>query len=82
MATRAAAMSPNEIADLLATVIAGAAGGTKARWRKAIGPLEKLPTWRYVRFNWRVTPRVKSEERKIIDQAVEIVRAEHPYIAG
>lgn len=82
MATRPAPMTPAEIGDLLATVIAGVAGGTKARWRKAIGPIEKLPTWKHVRFNWRVSPHVKPEERDVIQRAVEVVRAEHPYIAG
>ena len=74
-------MTSTEIGDLLATVIAGVAGGTKAGWRKAIGPIEKLPTWRYVRFNWRITPQVQPPEREIIERAAELVRAEHPYIA-
>lgn len=73
--------SAAEIADLLATVIQGVAGGTKAGWRKAIGPVERLPTWQYVRFNWRVSPTGSPAQRETIESAVQIVRPEHPYIA-
>ena len=82
MATAAAItfLSSGELADLLATVIQGVAGGTKAGWRKAIGPVERLPTWQYVRFNWRVNPTGSPAQRETIKRAVEVVRAEHPYI--
>lgn len=70
----------DELVDLLATVIAGAAGGTKARWRRAIGPVEQLPTWCNIHCNWRVSPCGTGEERAVVEQAVAIVRAEHPYI--
>lgn len=80
MATRIHFHTPDELVDLMATVIAGAAGGGKARWRRAIGPIECLPTWRYVRTNWRIHPRGSDEERAVVEQAAAIVRAEHPYI--
>ena len=72
--------TPDELADLLATVITGVAGGSKPRWRKAIGPITQLPTWRIVRSNWRVEPRGSDEDCALVEQAVAVVRAEHPYI--
>ncbi len=78
MATRVHFPTPDELTDLLATVIAGVAGGTKARWRKAIGPVEQLPTWCNIHCNWRVTARGSDEDRAVVEQAVAIVRAEHP----
>ncbi|WP_419809191.1 hypothetical protein [Sphingomonas sp.] len=80
MATRVHFHTPDELVDLLATLIAGAAGGSKVRWRKAIGPVTQLPTWCNIRSNWRVTPRGSDGERAVVEQAAAIVRAEHPYI--
>ena len=74
--------SPAELADLLLTVIAGAAGGDERRWRKAIGPVTKLPIATNVRSNWRVSPEGSTAEIGVIRRAVEIVRAAHPYVAG
>jgi hypothetical protein len=65
---------------MLAAVIAGVAGGSQARWRNLLGPIERLPTWKHVTHNWRVSPAGTAAERRIIEQAVQVVRAEHPYI--
>ena len=82
MATRAHVPSLGELSDVLATILAGAAGGSKATWVKRVGPVEKLPIATNARCNWRVRPRAKPDELDVIDRAVEIVRAEHPYVAG
>lgn len=74
-------LSADQQRDLLATVIQGVAGGSKAGWRKAVGPVERLPTWRYVTHNWRVSPTGTAEQQDVIARAVDVVRAEHPYIA-
>ena len=73
-------MSADELRQLLVQVIAGVAGGTKAQWSKALGPVERLPTWLHVRHNWRVACRGTDEQRDIMERAIEVVRAEHPYI--
>ena len=82
MATRAPLTfpAPAGMADLLAEVVSGVAGGSKAAWRKRIGPVERLPTWRHVTPNWRVAPTGSVQQRSMIEHAVEIVRAEHPYV--
>jgi hypothetical protein len=33
-----------------------------------------------VRFNWQVSPGGSAEQREVIEKAVEVVRAEHPYV--
>ncbi|QNE31171.1 hypothetical protein F1C10_03930 [Sphingomonas sp. NBWT7] len=53
---------------------------SEATWRRRIGAIERYPTWKYVRFNWGVTASKSAAERQAIEKAVEIVRAEHPYI--
>lgn len=81
MATEAKTiLSADAAADLLVTVIQGVAGGTKSEWRKVVGEIERHPAHRFVRFNWSVTPTGTAKQRDVIERAVEIVRAAHPYI--
>lgn len=82
MATRATkVLSADELGDLLVKIIQGVAGGTAAGWRKAIGKIQRVETWRFVAFNWLVTPTGSAAQRATVEKAVAIVRAEHPYIA-
>ena len=76
-----AIMTPGEMRDFLATLLEGAAGGTRDRWFSAIGPVEKLPTHLNLRSNWAVHPKGKKLEREAVERAVEIARREHPYVA-
>jgi hypothetical protein len=73
--------TPDELADLLTTLLAGAAGGTKESWATKIGVIEKLPIATNVRSNWKITPTGRAADKKAIGQAVGVVRAQHPYVA-
>lgn len=72
--------TPARLADLLVELLTGAAGGTEAGWRDAIGSVEKLPTWANVRSNWAVHPTGTAEEIDAIEKTVEVVRGAHPYV--
>jgi len=74
--------TPDELRDVLARMLSGAAGGTLEKWRKAIGEVEMLPLAFHPRSNWRVTPKGPAEQRDAITSAVEIVRGAHPYVTG
>lgn len=74
--------TPDELGELLATLLAGAAGGTREDWATKVGVVEKLPIAMNVASNWQVTLSGKAADKKAIDQAVDIVRAQHPYVAG
>jgi hypothetical protein len=76
-----AVQSPEDLRNLLAKVIAGAAGGDEAHWRELIGVVTKLPLATNVLSNWSIAPTGKKAERAVIEQAAEIVRAEHPYVS-
>ena len=82
MAARAPITFPasSELADLLAEIVAGVAGGSKVACRKRVGDVERLPAWRHVTHNWRVTPTGTAEQREVIERAAQIVRAEHSYV--
>jgi hypothetical protein len=81
MATVPQVGTTEDVRELIATLLAGAAGGSADRWKRLIGDVERLPTWRFVRFNWRIEPSGTPTERATIAKAVEVVRAEHPYVA-
>ena len=73
--------TPEEMADLLATLLVGAAGGTKEAWAEKIGDVEKLPIALNVRSNWQVLPKGRAADKAAIAKAVDVVRAQHPYVA-
>lgn len=68
-----------EMRDLLAHLLAGVAGGEETGWKQLV-QIERVPTWKYVAFNWLVKPGGSKVQREAIGKAVEIVRAEHPYV--
>jgi hypothetical protein len=74
------ALTPDELRDLLATALAGAAGGESASWREKIGPVEKRSLLYDIRSNWRVSPLGTASELEAMRKAVDIVRAAHPYV--
>jgi len=77
----ASILTPEEMRELLATLLEGAAGETHEGWLRAIGPVEKLPTHTNVRCNWAVHPKGTAAQKKAITRAVELVREQHPYVA-
>jgi 4-aminobutyrate aminotransferase-like enzyme len=75
-------LSPKQMRDLMATLLTGAAGNSHEHWLEAVGPVKKLPTHSNVRCNWRISPKGSKRDLEAIEKAVEIVREEHPYVAG
>ena len=74
-------MKPSQLRDLLAALLEGAAGKPADHWRKAIGEVEELkPIHSYVQGNWRVQPKGTKKDIAAIERAVDVVRAEHPYV--
>jgi hypothetical protein len=74
--------TPEELRDLLLEVIVGAAGGDEAKWRKALGDVEKLPIAFNTQSNWAVHPSGTKAQKAVIAKAVDLVREQHRYVAG
>ena len=74
--------TPEELRDLLLEVIVGAAGGDEAKWRKALGDVEKLPIAFNAQSNWVVRPTGTKAERVMVEKAAELVRVQHRYVAN
>ena len=69
----------NLVAQLIRGRKASAALADLQFSRKRIA-VERVPTWRFVRFNWTVEPSGTADQRAVIEKAVGIVRTEHPYV--
>jgi hypothetical protein len=74
--------TPTELRATLVAVIAGASETPTGRWETLIGPVEVLSLAYHPRFNWRVEVSGTQDDRRWIDAAIELVRAEHPYVIG
>ncbi|MDY0969071.1 hypothetical protein [Sphingomonas sp. CFBP9021] len=74
--------TPTELRATLVTVIAGASETPTGRWETLIGPVEVLSLAYHPRSNWRVEVSGAQDVRHWIDAAIELVRAEHPYVTG
>ena len=74
--------TPEELRDLLLEVIVGAAGGDEAKWRNALGEVEKLPIAFNTQSNWMVRPTGTKAERVMVEKAAELVRVQHRYVAN
>lgn len=72
--------APEQIAELLVSMLAEATGTKKKRWREAIGQVEMLPLTMNVRCNWSVSPKGSDEDLRAIGNTVELVRTAHPYV--
>ena len=74
--------TPTELHATLVTVIAGASETPTARWETLIGAVEVLSLAYHPRSNWRVEVSGTDDERRWIAAAMELVRAEHPYVTS
>jgi hypothetical protein len=72
--------TPDELRETLATMLAGAAGGNAAHWRKVIGPVTKRSLMESIQTNWTVEPGGSDVEREAVARAVEIARDAYPYV--
>jgi hypothetical protein len=71
----------NQLRQLLATILAGATGKAETVWAAKLGTLRPVPPTTDPRSNWKLTGSMGSVgDIKAIEKAVDIVRAEHPYV--
>lgn len=75
-------LTPDQLGDLMAELLAGAAGQSAEHWRDAIGPVEQHPLWSHTRCNWTVQPRGRKRDREAVERAVQVVREAYPYVTS
>lgn len=72
-------LTPDELIDLLAHLLAGAAGGEEADWAKLMR-IERVNLTFSPQSNWRVIARGSPKQKGAIEKAVDVVKGEHPYV--
>jgi hypothetical protein len=75
-----AGMTASQLQDLLVDTLARQAGGTKRRWRMAVGPVRLHDVRSYPHCNWSVTPSGGTREIAAIERLLDTVRISHPII--
>ncbi|WP_260600085.1 hypothetical protein [Sphingomonas endolithica] len=74
------APTPDDLHDTLVKILVSAATAEETRWREAVGEVEKLSRAFNIKSNRAIHPAGVAGELAMMEQAVEIVRAEHPYV--
>lgn len=75
-------LSAEEARNVLVTILAGEAGGTEAAWDSCIGEMVRVDLARSPRTNWTIRPTraCRLADRATITRAVDLVKAEHPFV--
>lgn len=72
-------MPPAAILSLLVELLAGATGKPEEHWREVLGEIDVRPITTNVSGNWFLAPVGEAEDLNAAQNAIEIVRREHPY---
>jgi hypothetical protein len=72
-------LTPDELIELLAHLLAGAAGGEESEWAKLMR-IERVNLMFDPSSNWRASAAGSTKQREAILKAVDVVRVEHPYV--
>jgi hypothetical protein len=71
-----------ELRQILATILAGATGKAEAYWNKRLGVIAPVALSLSPATNWRVAlAGAWPDDERAINQAVALVRGEHPYVS-
>jgi hypothetical protein len=74
--------SEQELRRLLATILAGATEKAETYWTGKLGPIRPVALSLSPATNWRVgVAGAWPDDERAINQAVALVRAEHPYVS-
>jgi hypothetical protein len=73
-------VTAGELRNLLVTVLAGALGGGRARWRKAVADIKVYPVQTHPHCNWEVRAAGSAREIAEVERAVDRLRADHPFV--
>jgi hypothetical protein len=74
-------MTASQLQDLLVATLASQSGGTRRRWRMAVGPVRLHDVVSYPHCNWSITPSGGTREIAEIERLLDTVRITHPIIA-
>lgn len=73
-------MTASELRNLLVTALAGALGGGRTRWRRAVADIKVYPVETHPHCNWEVRAAGSAREIAEVERAVDRLRADHPLV--
>lgn len=73
-------MTAADLQDRLVAQLLRQWGGTKRRWRTAIGPVRLYDPATHPHCNWAITPAGTPGENEAIERALDDLRAAHPLL--
>ena len=75
-------MTASELQDLLVGALVRHAGGTRRRWRTAVGPVRLHDVATHPHCNWSIDPSGGAREVGEIERLLDRIRLEHPLVAA
>ncbi len=69
-----------ELRQLLVATLVRAHGDSRAKWRRAVGEIRIYPRDTHAHCNWEVWASGTVTEIAAVEQAVDMVRADHPWV--
>lgn len=75
-------MTTADLLEILVTALVRAHGGTRRRWRNAIGAVRLYDARTHPHCNWSVTPQGSAADIAAIETLLDRVRIDHPLIAA
>jgi len=73
-------MTSDQLTDLLVARLVRDHGGTKHRWRRAIGPVRLYSLVTHPHCNWAIDPTGTHKEIGLIEHLLDDVRLRHPVL--
>lgn len=73
-------LTASQLHDLLVNSLMRKLGGTKRRWRVAVGPVKVLDSSLYPHCNWLVRPSGSIGDISEIELLLDSVRGTHPLV--
>ena len=74
-------MLPGQLETLLINQLVRDHGGSKLRWRKALGPIRLHDIATHPHCNWSVAPSGTIGQNRAIEELCDDVRGEHPIVS-
>lgn len=74
-------MLASQLQDLLVNTLIKESGGSRRRWRIALGPVRLRDPRNYAPCNWEIHPSGSARENAAIERLLDTVRLEHPTVA-
>jgi hypothetical protein len=75
-------MQSSQLQDLIVSKLALEHGGTKRRWRIAVGPIKLHSSATHAHCNWSVAPSGTPRENSQIERLMDDLRLAHPVVSA